>query len=82
MINLNKKVKKEDIFVHDSWIYVDGLGKIGMYLKDRKAIGLDWSMKLIVGSNDEIPCTQTEIVDKIYELFNGKDIGVDKNVSS
>jgi hypothetical protein len=62
-------VKIEDIFIHDSWIYVDGIGRIGMYLKDKKAIGLDWSMKLIVGSNDEIPCTQTEIKDKIYELF-------------
>ena len=64
------KVEKKDIYVHDNWIHVDGIGRIGRYLVDKKAIGLDWSMKLIVGSNDEIPCTQTEIVDKIYNLFN------------
>jgi hypothetical protein len=65
-----RRVKKEDIFVHDNWIFVDGIGKIGLYSISRKAITLDWSMKLIVGSNDEIPCTRTEIKDKIYDIFN------------
>jgi hypothetical protein len=65
-----RKVTKEDIYIHDSWIYVDGIGRIGMYHRDIHEIGLDWSMCLIVGFNKNIPCKEHEIKDKIYELFN------------
>ena len=65
-----RQVTKDQIWVHENWISVDGLGTIGRYLQDKKAIGLDYSMKWIVGSNDEIPCTHDQIKDKIVELFN------------
>ena len=64
MISIDK------IWMDDGWIHVDGVGTIGRYLKDVKAIGLDWSMLLIVGTNDRIPCDESEIKDKIIELFN------------
>lgn len=65
-----RQITKEQVHVYDNWIEVDGLGTIGRYLIDKKAIGLDYSMKWIVGSNDEIPCTFDEIKTKIVELFN------------
>ena len=67
-----KKITKDMVWIYDNWINVDGVGRIGLYYIDKKAIGLDYSMKWIVGSNEEIPCTRTEIKNKILELFNGK----------
>lgn len=66
-----RKVTKKDIWIHDGWINVDGVGRIGMYLHDKKAIGLDWSMKFIVGTNENIPCDydENEIKTKVLELF-------------
>ena len=63
-------ITKDRICINDQWIVVSGLGRIGMYAPDKKAILLDYSMKWIVGSNDEIPCKEYEIKDKIIELFN------------
>jgi hypothetical protein len=77
-----RQITKKQVWVHDNWIHVDGVGRIGLYAIDRKEIQLDYSMKWIVGSNEAIPCTKTEIEDKIFELFNGKDSGVDENMST
>jgi hypothetical protein len=63
-------VTKDKIWIHDHWISVDGVGRIGLYATDKKAILLDYSMKWIIGSNEEIPCKEHEIKDKIIELFN------------
>jgi hypothetical protein len=65
-----RQVTKDQVFIHDNWIYVEGIGKIGLYHTDKKAIGLDYSLKWIVGSNSEIPCAYDQIKDKIVELFN------------
>jgi len=75
-------ISKDKITINDGWIHVDGVGNIGRYLKDVKSIGLDWSMILIVGTNERIPCEESEIKNKIMELFNGKDSGVGKNLST
>ena len=66
------KIDKFDVWMNDHWINVDGIGQIGLYLPDEKAIGLDYSMKWIVGTNERIPCSDdlNEIRDKIVELFN------------
>ena len=63
-------ISKDKIWVRDNWIHVDGVGRIGLYAKDKHAILLDYSMKWIVGSNEEIPCREDEIKDKILKLFN------------
>ena len=65
-----RQITKDQIWIHDNWINVDGVGRIGLYDKMRKVILLDYSMKWIVGSNTEIPCTYDQIKDKIVELFN------------
>ena len=75
-------VTKDKIWTHDHWINVDGVGRIGLYAIDKKAILLDYSMKWIVGSNEEIPCKEYEIKDKIMDLFNGKDGRMGKDMSS
>lgn len=66
-----RKIVEKDIWIYDGWINVDGVGRIGMYLYDEKAIGLDWSMKFIVGTNEKIPCNvdEREIKNKIIQLF-------------
>jgi hypothetical protein len=68
-----RKITRDMIWIHNNWINVDGVGRIGLYFKDKKAIGLDYSMKWIVGNNEEIPCSNddNQIKDKIMELFNG-----------
>ena len=67
---LGRKVEKEDIYLHDGWIHVDRVGRVGMYFRSEHTIALDYSMKWIVGTNDRIPCREDEVKDKIYELFN------------
>ena len=76
------KITRNQIWIHDNWINVDGVGRIGLYLTDKKAIGLDYSMKWIVRTNEEIPCRNdaNQIKDKIMELFNGKDRGVGEDL--
>ena len=66
-----RKITEKDIWIHDGWINVDGVGRIGMYLKNEQAIGLDWSMKFIVGTNERISCDydEREIKNKIIKLF-------------
>lgn len=80
----NRKISRDQIWIHNNWINVDGIGRIGLYYIDKKTIGLDYSMKWIVGSNDEIPCRNdaTQIKDKIMELFNGKNSGVGEDLST
>ena len=73
---------KDKITIDDGWIHINGVGNIGRYLKDIKSIGLDWSMLLIIGTNERIPCEEFEIKDKIMELFNGKDNGVGEDLST
>ena len=63
-------IYKDDIWIEDGWINVNGVGCIGRYLKDLKEIHFDWSMLLIIGTNKSIPCQEYEIKDKILELFN------------
>lgn len=69
---MDKKSFLEQVSINDNWIHVDGVGRIGLYSPSRKVIGLDYSMKWIVGSNDEIPCSPShaDIKEKIFELFN------------
>jgi hypothetical protein len=67
-----RKVTEKDIWIYDNWINVDGVGRIGLYLPSENSIGLDWSMKFIVGTNEKIPCSYSEIKTKIVELFNPK----------
>jgi len=67
-----RKITEKDISIYDNWINVDGVGRIGLYLPSEKSIGLDWSMKFIVGTNEKIPCNYSEIKTKIVELFNPK----------
>ena len=78
-----KKITRDQIWIHDNWITVDGVGRIGLYQIFDKTIGLDYSMKWIVGSNEPIPCSHehNEIKDKIMELFNGKDSGMGEDLS-
>ena len=59
----------DNIWIHDGWINVDGIGRIGRYLKDVQTIGLDYSMKWIVGTNERIPCKESEIKEKVITLF-------------
>lgn len=68
-----REIKREQILIDGStspWIEVKGVGRIGMWAWDKKAIILDYSMKWIVGSNEEIPCSKSEIADKVLRLFN------------
>jgi len=69
-----RKVSEKDIWIYDNWINVDGVGRIGLYSPSDNSIGLDWSMKYIVGTNEKIPCSynESEIKTKILELFNKK----------
>jgi len=64
-----RKVTEKDIWIYDNWINVDGVGRIGLYLPSENSIGLDWSMKFIVGTNEKIQCSYSEIKTKIVELF-------------
>lgn len=64
---------KDKVYVHDGWIHVEGVGRIGLYSSYDKAILLDYSMKFIVGTNERILCDRLEVVDKIVELFNKKE---------
>jgi len=66
-----RKITEKDIWIYDNWINVNGVGRIGLYLPSEKAIGLDWSMKFIVGTNEKIPCSynEREIKNKIIKLF-------------
>lgn len=74
------RLKKEDVTFCDTWIHVKDVGTIGMYKRDKHAIGLDYSMKWIVGTNESIPCTaskwdqyalQEEVKEKVVALFRG-----------
>jgi hypothetical protein len=68
-----RKIEGKHVSVYDNWVYVDGVGRIGMYSPYDKAILLDWSMKFIVGTNERIPVDSTsQIVEKIKILFNGQ----------
>jgi hypothetical protein len=64
-------IAEDKIWINENWIHVDGVGVIGRYLKDRKEIGLDWSMILIVGTNDPIPCSEShsDIKKAVAKLF-------------
>ena len=62
-------MKNIEMNLHDDWIHVKGLGKIGMYSKYDGAILLDYSMKWIIGTNERIICKEYEVFDKIKELF-------------
>jgi len=62
-----------DVTVDRGWISVTTIGRIGLYKQDIKAIGLDYSMKWIAGSNDDIPCRYDQIKDKIVELINNSE---------
>lgn len=62
-------ISKDDVTVHDGWINVKGIGNIGLYFKYEKEIHLDYSMNMIVGTNKSIPCEESEIKDKVIELF-------------
>jgi len=57
------------IHIHDNWISVDGIGRIGIYASYEQAILLDHSMIWIVGTNDRIYCNSGEIENKICDLF-------------
>lgn len=59
----------KDVYLNDNWIHVDGIGRIGLYAPDKKAILLDYGMKMIIGNNNEIPCNKSEAVAKVVELF-------------
>lgn len=65
-----RQITKDQVWMSDHWINVNGIGRIGLYVMDKKAILLDYSMKWIVGSNTEIPCAEDEVKTKIVELFN------------
>lgn len=69
---MSLKITADDIFVIDSWISVNKIGIIGLYKAYDKAIGLDYSMKYIVGTNADIPCERYEIIDKVLELINNQ----------
>lgn len=64
--------KKEDISIIDNWIAIKDVGKIGMYSPSKKAILLDYSLKWLIGTNEDIICEYKEIRDKIFSLFNNK----------
>jgi len=66
-------IDKSKIFIQDNWIHVDGVGQIGLYSPFDKAILLDYSMKWIVGTNERISCTPSEIIDKVINLFKKND---------
>jgi hypothetical protein len=62
-------------------VYVKDVGRIGMYLPDKNVIGLDYSMKWIVGSNERIPCVNSrwdqyaleeEVKEKNVDLFRSR----------
>ena len=66
-------IQDKDIWIHDNWIHIDGVGQIALYSPSEKAILLDYSMKWIIDSNERIYCAndQQEIKTKIKHLFNG-----------
>jgi hypothetical protein len=73
-MNTDKEKFINKIHIHDNWIVVDGIGRIGMYWKFDKKITLDYSLKLMGYSNEEIYCNESEIKEKIYKLFTMKTI--------
>lgn len=68
----NMKVERENIHISGNWISINDIGRIGLYASYKKSILLDYSMKWIVGTNEDIPCTPSEIKDKILNLFNNE----------
>lgn len=64
------KVSRSDIMVNEGWIYVRGIGTIGIYGKSEKAILLDYSMKFIIGTNESIPCASCDVEEKVLALLN------------
>lgn len=58
-----------EIWIDDNWISVNNVGRIGRYARDKKVILLDYSMKWIVGTNENISCDILEVKQKIIELF-------------
>jgi hypothetical protein len=66
-------ISEDMIHIEDNWIRVEEIGRIGLYSPSKKSILLDYSMKWIVGTNENIPCNTSEIKAKIVELFAKRD---------
>ena len=69
MFRIKKMLHENDIEIFDNWIRIEKIGRIGLYSPSRKSILLDYSLKWIIGTNEDIPCNYKEIKVKILELF-------------
>ena len=56
-------------FSDDGYVYVLGVGKIGMYANYDKELKLDYSLKFMIGTNESIKCERDEVKTKVVELF-------------
>ncbi len=64
------KITTEMIWINYGWVHVDGIGRIGLYSSYDHTLRFDYSMKWIVGTNEQINCNESEIKNHVLNLFN------------
>ena len=64
------RITEADVTVENGWIYVNHIGRIGLFKSDIKTIGLDFSIQCILQVNTDIPCERNQIKQKIVDLIN------------